>query len=151
MPASGPTPGSTPTSVPSQQPMKPDQRTWGARATEKPRPRFWRVSSMSEPEGSARQGHLEQRVEEIEGTPRHHHRHREAEDPSLALEHQDEEGEDGGHGEAVPAALEPPRRERARPEDRDDVTPFVHADLDHSPSALTQGRHDDAAAEEEAS
>src|SRR5882672_7534257 len=119
MPASGPTPGSTPTSVPTRQPMKPYQRTWGARATEKPRPRFWRVSSTSEPEGSAREGHLEQRVEEIEGTPCHHHRHREAEDPSCALEHQDEEGEDGGHGEAVAEALEPPRRERADSEDRE--------------------------------
>src|SRR3989442_8989820 len=149
MPGSGPTPGSPPTSVPARQPMKPYQRTWGARATEKPRPRFWRVSSMSEPEGSARQGHLEQRVEEIEGTPRHHHRHREAEDPSLAREHQDEEGEDGGHGEAVAEALEPPRRERARAEDRDGVTPFVPADLDHSTSARAHGENGDAEGDEE--
>src|SRR2546430_16932069 len=108
MPASGPTPGSTPTSVPTRQPMKPYQRTWGARATEKPRPRFWRGSSTSEPEGAAGQGHLEQRVEEIEGSPRHHDGHGEAPSPGSALEEQHEEGEHERQRDPVAPAAQPP-------------------------------------------
>src|SRR6266852_8926014 len=141
MPASGPTPGSTPTSVPTRQPMKPYQKTWGARATEKPRPRFWSVSSTSEPEGSPGQGHPEQGVEDIEGSPRHHDRHGEAEDPPFALECQDEEGDHHRHGDPVAQALEPPRRERAGGEDRDGVAPFMPADLGHSASARSHDIH----------
>src|SRR5262245_58196144 len=97
MPASGPTPGSTPTSVPTRQPMKPYQSTPGASATENPTPRFPRVSSTSEAEGTAGQRHLEQRVEEVERAPRHAERQREAEHPSLPLEDHHEKREDDGH------------------------------------------------------
>src|SRR5436309_15046251 len=149
MPASGPTPGSTPTRVPTRQPMKPYQRTWGARATEKPRPRFWRVSSTSEPEGAAGQGHLEQRVEEIEGSPRHHDGHGEAQSPGSALEEQHEEGEHDRHGDPVAEALEPPRRDRAGGEDRDGVAPLVPADLGEAARARPHHEHRHAEDDEE--
>src|SRR3990170_4014489 len=69
IPASGPTPGSTPTSVPMRQPANAYSSTPGVSATEKPRYRFWKVSSMRgvlQPEGAARQRHAQQRIEEIE-------------------------------------------------------------------------------------
>src|SRR5437016_5468161 len=113
MPASGPTPGNTPTSVPTTQPMNPYQSTLGESATEKPRARLCRVSSTSEPEGSARQRHAQQRVEEQERAPGDGHREDRGQDHALALEHEQQEREDGGHGEPVAEVIEPPRRERA--------------------------------------
>src|SRR6266852_5703056 len=126
MPASGPTPGSTPTSVPTTQPMKPYHSTLGESATEKPRARLWMVSSTSDPERPARQRHAQQRVEEQERAPRDRHR------------------EDGGHGEPVAEAIESPRRERARGEDADRVSPLVPADLAQALAARAQQRDTNA-------
>src|SRR5215813_6448246 len=141
MPASGPTPGSTPTSVPTRQPMKPYQRTWGLSATEKPSPRFWRVSSTSEAEGAAGEGNLEKRVEEVERSPGHDDGDGEAERPAAALEEQDQEGEHHRHGDAVAQALEPPGREPTGREDRDSVPPLVPADL--AEPARARAQHED--------
>src|SRR5919109_2565142 len=71
IPASGPTPGSTPTRVPTKQPMKPYQSTLEVSATENPRARFCSVSSTSEPERSAWQWHLQERVEQVIRAPGH--------------------------------------------------------------------------------
>src|SRR4030095_9258733 len=93
MPASGPTPGSTPTSVPTRQPMKPYQRTPGARATPKPCARLESVSSTLEPERTARQRHPEKRVEEVERSPRDAERDGQAGHDPAALEPDEEEGQ----------------------------------------------------------
>src|SRR5215470_20207678 len=143
MPASGPTPGSTPTRVPTKQPMKPYQRTAGVRATEKPRARFWSVSSTSESEGSRRQRDLEQCVEHVVRAPRHghrdHHRHHDAD----ALETNEEEEEHDGHGEPVADALEPPGGEGAGGEDGQGVAPLVPADLAESRAGRAHGGESD--------
>src|SRR2546426_12227858 len=128
MPASGPTPGSTPTSVPTTQPTNPYHSTPGVSATEKPRAKLWRVSSTSEPERAARQRHAQQRVEEQERAPRDRPREEGGQDHALALEHEQQEHEDGGHGDSITELVESPRRERARGENAQGVSPLVPAD-----------------------
>src|SRR6266849_9678459 len=149
MPASGPTPGSTPTSVPTTQPMKPYHSTLGESATEKPRARLWMVSSTSDPERPARQRHAQQRVEEQERAPRDRHREDRGQDHALALEHEQQEHEDSGHGEPVAEAIESPRRERARGKDADRVSPLVPADLAEALAARAQQRDTNAEYDQE--
>src|SRR5262249_28457362 len=149
MPASGPTPGSTPTRVPTKQPMKPYQRTAGVRATEKPRARFWSVSSTSEPERSRGQRDLEERVEHVVRAPGHgqrdHHRRHDAQ----ALERDEQEEEHDGHGDPVADALEPPGGEGAGGEDGEGVPPLVPADLAESRAGRAHGGESDAEEDEQ--
>src|SRR6266545_948811 len=149
IPASGPTPGSTPTSVPTRQPTKPYQSTLGESATLKPRSRFWKVSSTSEPEGTARQRHPQESVEQVERAPGDGHRQHDRRDDAPPLEHEEQEEEHDGDGEPVAEVVEPPRRERARAEDGDGVTPFVPSDIGEATAPRAQHRQGDAEEDEQ--